>query len=240
VRLCIEEEQQTVQPISHPKSLMEVTADRIRDSIISGELPLGSKLSEQRLADTLGVSRSPVRDALAALQVEGLVNISPKRGSFVFTPDLRDVDELCEYRAMIETAALRKGIARNHIALMEALDAAMNTMETALKSDDTHSYTAGDLQFHKAIVVSCQNRAIIAAYRTSTSPIKALRTHLFTFLNARMDQSMAEHTAITNACRVKDADTAAARLEQHVGHLVEEFRAATDLAAAQKEKKVAR
>ena len=73
----------SLKKISQPISLMETAVGNIREAIISGQLPLGSKLSEQRLADTLGISRSPVRDALAALQSEGLVKISPKRGSFV-------------------------------------------------------------------------------------------------------------------------------------------------------------
>lgn len=213
-----------MQPINPPKSLMEVTTDRIRDAIISGELPLGSKLSEQRLADTLGISRSPVRDALAALQSEGLVNVSPKRGSFVFTPDLRDVDELCEHRAVLETAAIHKGLTRNHPALISQLDAAITAMQRALDKPDPQGYSVGDRQFHKAIVQACENRSIIKAYDHTISPVKALRTHLFTIMDEDTDRSMAEHVAILEACRAKDADLAASLLEQHIGHLAEAFR----------------
>ena len=85
-----------MDPIKPPQSLMELTAERIREAIIRGELPLGSKVSEQKLADTLRISRSPVREALALLQIEGLIRVLPKRGSFVFTPDEKTVDDLCD------------------------------------------------------------------------------------------------------------------------------------------------
>lgn len=215
-----------MQPIEQPKSLTETTADRIRDAIISGELPLGSKLSEQRLADMLHVSRSPVRDALAILQSEGLVEVSPKSGSYVFTPDLREVDELCEHRAVLEAAAIRMAISRNHGRLVELMSQSVAEMRKALRERDTARYTRGDLLFHQAIVDCCGNRSIIKAYRRAISPVKALRTHLFTILNATLKRSMDDHLALLAACRASDGNLAARLLEEHVGHLVEAFRTA--------------
>lgn len=213
-----------MQPVDHPKSLMEATADQIRHAIVSGELPLGSKLSEQRLADVLNVSRSPVRDALAALQSEGLVMISPNRGSFVFTPDLRVVDELCEHRAILETAALRIGITRNHANLLRAMESAGAEMERALAANNPHGYTVGDHQFHDAIIQGVENRSIEKGYNHTTSPLKALRTHLFTIMSENTDRSMAEHMAVIDAVRAKDAELAASYLGEHIGHLAEAFR----------------
>lgn len=215
-----------MKPIEQPKSLMEATAEQIRDAIVSGELPLGSKLSEQRLADIFGVSRSPVRDALASLQTEGLVNISAKRGSFVFTPDLKDVDDLCEYRAVLEAAALRMALARNPEVLVSGLSKSITEMQAALEKQDVRRYTRGDLQFHKAIIDTCGNRSIAQAYERTISPVMALRTHLFTIMNATLDRSMEEHAGLVEACRSGDADEAVRLLEEHVSHLVEAFRTA--------------
>ena len=214
-----------MQPVDHPKSLMEATAEQIRGAIVAGELPLGSKLSEQRLADVLGVSRSPVRDALAALQSEGLVTISPKRGTFVFTPNLRIVDELCEHRAVLETAALRLGIARNLACLLRNLEAASAEMERALAAQDTRGYTMGDHQFHNAIIMGSKNRSMEKSYNLTISPLKALRTHLFTIMSENTDRSMNEHIAVIEAVRAKDAELAASYLGEHIGHLAEAFRA---------------
>lgn len=214
-----------MKPVEHPKSLMEVTAEKIRFAIVSGELPLGSKLSEQRLADTLGVSRSPVRDALAALQSEGLVMISPKRGSFVFTPDLPVVDELCEHRAILETAALRLGVARNYQGLVEQLEKSCAAMQAALAADDPHGYTLADNQFHNAIIDGAANRSLSKSYNLTISPLKALRTHLFTIMTENTDRSLREHHQVIEAIRVKDVDLAVSDLAEHIGHLAEAFRA---------------
>ena len=214
-----------MQPIDHPKSLMEVTAAKVRDAIVSGALPLGSKVSEQRLADRLGVSRSPVRDALAALQAEGLVAISPKRGTYVFTPDLRVVDELCEHRSILETAALRLGILRNHSDLIAQLEKACAAMKQALDASDSHRYTMGDHQFHNAIIRGGQNRALEKSYNLTISPLKALRTHLFTIMSENTDRSMNEHIAVLEATRARNADLASFHLGEHIGHLAEAFRA---------------
>lgn len=215
-----------MKPIEQPKSLMEATAEQIREAIVSGELQLGSKLSEQRLADIFGVSRSPVRDALASLQTEGLVNISAKRGSFVFMPDLKDVDDLCEYRAVLEAAALRMALARNPDALVSGLSNSMAEMRAALEKRDVRRYTRGDLQFHKAIIETCGNRSMVQAYERTISPVMALRTHLFTIMNATLDRSMEEHAGLVEACRSGDADEAVRLLEEHVSHLVDAFRTA--------------
>lgn len=214
-----------MQPVNHPKSLMKVTEEKIREAIVSGELSLGSKLSEQSLADILGVSRSPVRDALAALQSEGLVTISPKRGTFVFTPDLRVVDELCEHRTILETAALRIGIERNCAALVRGLEAASADMERALAAHDPHGYTTGDQQFHNAIIEVVGNRTLSKSYNLTLSPLKALRTHLFTIMSENTDRSMGEHFALVEATRAKNVDLAVSCLADHIGHLSEAFRA---------------
>ncbi|MFK7854715.1 MAG: GntR family transcriptional regulator [Granulosicoccus sp.] len=213
-----------MQPVDQPKSLMEVTVEKIREAIVSGELPLGSKLSEQRLADTLGVSRSPVRDALAALQSEGLVTISPKRGSFVFTPDLRIVDELCEQRSILETAALRLGIERNYKELMRQLNRISVEMHKALDANDLHAYTSWDQQLHQVIIESADNRVLTKSYNHTISPLKALRTHLFTIMSENTDRSMNQHIAVIDAARAKKADLATSLLDEHIRHLAAAFR----------------
>lgn len=213
-----------MQPVDYPKSLMQVTTEKIRQAIVSGELSLGSKLSEQRLADALEVSRSPVRDALAALASEGLVTISPKRGTFVFTPDLRAVDELCEHRVILETAAIRLGIQRNHEELMDRLEKSCNEMHKALDANNAHGYTLADHEFHNSIIESAKNRALTKSYNLTISPLKALRTHLFTIMSENTNRSLSEHVAVIELARNKDAEQAASQLGEHIAHLATAFR----------------
>ncbi|MCO6409454.1 GntR family transcriptional regulator [Hoeflea alexandrii] len=216
----------SLKPIEQPVSLMEVTVDRIRDAIISGDLPLGCKLSEQRLADMLGISRSPVRDALAALQVEGLVTISPKRGSFVFTPDLKAVDEISEHRCILEKASIRKAIATNHPALLKRLADACGKMTEASRLEDALKYTKGDIDFHNSIIISGGNHSIASSYKRTIGPLMALRTHLFTIMNETLDRSMGEHLAVLEACRSKDVTGAEKLIDVHATHLVDAYRRA--------------
>ncbi len=213
-----------MEPVDYPKSLMQVTAEKIRQAIVSGELSLGSKLSEQRLADELGVSRSPVRDALAALGSEGLVTISPKRGTFVFTPDLKTVDELCEHRVILETAALRLGVQRNHDELMRRLEKSCNNMQKALNANNPHRYTLGDHEFHNSIIECAANRTLTKSYNLTISPLKALRTHLFTIMSEKTDRSLSEHVAVFEAVQSTDPDLAASQLSEHICHLAKAYR----------------
>lgn len=215
-----------MKPLEPPRSLMEITADRIRDAIISGELPLGSKLSEQKLALTLGISRSPVHNALALLQYEGLVEVQPKVGSFVFTPSLKQALDLCEHRAVLECAALRLALDLNAGALIDGLVACNARMREAIGRGDSTAYTQGDMAFHAHIVDSSGNSSMARAYQHTIGPLMALRTHLFTEMNAHLARSFAEHEALIDACREGRADDAAARLRVHIGHLVDEYQAA--------------
>ena len=216
----------SLKRIEPPVSLMEVTVDRIRDAIIAGELPLGCKLSEQRLADMLGISRSPVRDALAALQVEGLVTISPKRGSFVFTPDLKMVDEINEHRCILEKASIRKAIAENHAALLKSMGAACTRMTEAVARRDPLEYTRGDMDFHNSIILAGGNRSIASSYKRTIGPLMALRTHLFTIMNENLGRSMSEHMSMLEACRAKNAEEAERLVGVHAAHLVDAYRLA--------------
>ena len=87
--------------------------EQIRDLIITDKLGLGEQLSEQALAEQLGVSRTPVREAFLKLQTERLVEVKPQRGTFVFQYDTTELREICELREVLEPGALRIAIKRD-------------------------------------------------------------------------------------------------------------------------------
>src|SRR4029453_15916741 len=102
-----------MKQLERPQSLTAMAVDAIRRAIVGGDLGLGEQLSEGVLARTLGISKTPVREALQQLRNEGLVRIIPQTGSFVFTMSAHEVLELCELRLALEEAALRFAIERN-------------------------------------------------------------------------------------------------------------------------------
>ena len=136
--------------IEMPKSLTEIVAQRVRQAIIDGEFALGQMISEETLAESFGVSRTPVRDALTLLQTTGLVEIRSKRGSYVFQPDEADVQAICDFRAMLELHGATLSRAADREATLAALREAQAQMEAAAAADDDVAYGRGDSAFHEA------------------------------------------------------------------------------------------
>jgi DNA-binding GntR family transcriptional regulator len=167
-----------MRPIERPRSLTETVLAQLRESIVSGDLELGAALSERVLAEKLGVSKTPVREALAQLRVEGLVRIYPQRGAYVFTLSAREVIEICEFRQTLETAALRIAAERRPKELGGELDAIIADMQAARAGDDTKAYLRADTRFHQAFFRHCGNSYLIDTYELHIGKIAALRTHL--------------------------------------------------------------
>ena len=104
-------------PIKRPKSLRELALEYLRKSIIDGTLKMGQILSERKISEELGVSKSPVREALAQLRDEGLINIEPQKGARVFSLSDDEVSQICDFRLAIEMAAFELALSRNNKAL---------------------------------------------------------------------------------------------------------------------------
>ena len=208
-----------MKPISAAPSLMMQTAERIREAIIRGELKLGSKVSEQRLADILCVSRSPVREALAVLQMEGLIRILPKRGSFVFTPDMKLVTDLCDHRAVLEAACLKFAIRDHHGDLIRNMRKGHDDMERAIEAGDNVAYSFGDMTFHKAIIESSGNLSIASVYTRTIGPLMAVRTEVLKSSRAHMEISMRDHRELVAACAAGDVDGAVDVATRHIMRL---------------------
>ncbi|MGB1322210.1 MAG: GntR family transcriptional regulator, partial [Vibrio gallaecicus] len=111
-----------MKSITRPKSLTENVAENLRYSIVSGELSLGQPLSEASLSETFNVSKTPVREALFILKQEGLIDIIPQKGSFVFKPDEKSIVELCNFRSYIEPIAIAESIKNNPQEFLESLE----------------------------------------------------------------------------------------------------------------------
>src|SRR6188474_950945 len=115
-----------LKPIERPESLAESVVKRLREAIVSGDFELGQPLSERQLAELLEVSKTPVREAMAQLRLEGLIRILPQRGAFVFTLSQQEVVEICELRQALEASALRGAMERNSALFTEDLAAVVN------------------------------------------------------------------------------------------------------------------
>jgi DNA-binding GntR family transcriptional regulator len=191
--------QHMVSVIQRPATLTEIALQQIRTSIVEGTLPLGSALSEGQLAVSLGISKTPVREALAQLRMEGLVTIVPQSGTFVFTPTAAEVSEICVFRQTLEAAALRLSIAINRLGLVAGLTEVCVSMDKAHAAGDENAYLQLDVAFHELFFTHAGNRYLVDAYARLMPKVKALRTHLAA--RPEHTQCYEEHMQILDAIR---------------------------------------
>lgn len=213
--------------IEMPKSLTEIVAQRVRQAIIDGEFALGQMISEETLAESFGVSRTPVRDALTLLQTTGLVDIRSKRGSFVFQPDEEDVQAICDFRAMLELHGAKRSHAMNREATVAGLRAIFLQMVAAAEADDEIGYGRCDSAFHEALFTHSGNAYVVNAYALVSGKIAALRTNMAKQFSDARAVSLEEHRAIIQYLDEGDFDRLEQLINLHVGRTVEAFRLAS-------------
>ena len=213
------------QEAGAPENLTTRVTEAIRQSIVDAEFALGEALSESTLAARLGVSRTPVREALTTLQRQGLIVIRPQSGSFVFMPSEEDVAELCEFRRLIETAALRLACVRRREQALAQMRAAIAAMETAHEAGDALAYARADAAFHDAIVENSANRYLIESYTLVSGRVSALRTRNLSVSTPLRRRSNSAHRAIVAAFEKGDLPEAERIVDEHVSQMVLGFRA---------------
>lgn len=201
--------------IARPKSLRELALEQLRSQIIDGTLKMGQALSERRISEELGVSKSPVREALAQLRDEGLVIIEPQKVARVFTLNSNEVAQICDFRLAMETAAFELALARNPIILAKEMEQLVREMTAAQAANDTPTYLSLDTQFHQLIFKHAANIYLSASYSRYVGKIAALRTHLASMpLHTKL--SYKEHKLIAKAAKNGDMINIRTLLSEHI------------------------
>jgi DNA-binding GntR family transcriptional regulator len=212
-------------PSSGKKATVEELAEELREAILSGELATGTWLRQERLAEQYGLSRTPIREALRALQAQRLVEVVPHRGALVCGPTLRDINEAYAVRAELEgfAAELAAGLARDAEIerLHEAEDLFRRAVEESPAGDDPASGRPGwseanDL-FHEVIISAAGNRRLaemIATLhqrfpRNFTWGALAGSSHL-------LQENVAQHREIARAIAAHDPPLARQAMRTHV------------------------
>jgi DNA-binding GntR family transcriptional regulator len=203
-----------VKRIARPRSLTAIVVDQIRDLIVTDKLGLGEQLSEQALAEQLGVSRTPVREAFLKLQTERLVEVKPQRGTFVFQYDLTELREICELREVLETGALRIALGRDRDGLIKELRSRNKTAQGVVAKGPA-AYQPYDTAFHETLVEASGNRELIAAYEKIAGRVRAIRYRLTTTME-QIQGSQRDHGMVIDALIAGDDPAAATALGRHV------------------------
>ena len=200
--------------LDRPRSLTDLAVDRIRQGIVEGRLGFGEQLSEAALAVNLGISKTPVREALLRLKMDGLVDIQPQRGTFVFRLEPDEVRALTEFREIIETEALGLAMRRDLSDLVTALKANLARMPRG-RNVDPRAVHALDTEFHEAIVAACGNPHLVAAYGLVGYRIEALRYRLPEH-DEQVGHCQQNHARIVARIAEGDVRRAQSALREHV------------------------
>ena len=164
--------------IERPRSLTALVVDELRARIVDGRLRLGEHVSENALAAELGISKTPVREALLQLKLDRLVEILPQRGTYVFRLGPADVVKVTECREVLEVEAAAIAMKRNGRELAVRMASVLNDMRKAYNAGDIVAYRTLDGDYHRTLIDACGNSYITDAYAPIGLRIQALRSRL--------------------------------------------------------------
>jgi DNA-binding GntR family transcriptional regulator len=204
--------------LTAPRTIAGQVAERLKEEILAGEREPGSRLRQVEIAQRLGVSTTPVREALAMLQREGLVRLNAQRGAVVFLPSVRDLREHYEIRAALEALAAAKSAERFEPDWALPLEAVLDEMRDG---PPAARYIALNQRFHTTLYEHsgrAQLVSMIAALRDASSAYLHIYRAQADFPVERLD---AEHRAILAACVARDPERAATATREHLENTVE-------------------
>lgn len=217
-------------PLAHYPDLGDRVYYLIREQILTGKLPPGSLLLGVELARDMGVSRTPVADALNVLAAEGLVEVSPRKGYFVATLDTQAYLDLMDARLAIELAAVERGITRandsQRAAIRQQLALVNECRDEERHGDDYQEWLRRDAEFHELLVGSAGNPYLTEVYRRLSARVHL--AHIRFSLNAGLRPSqhaMREHEAILAAFESGDLAALKAAIGEHSDRSVQFYAA---------------
>ncbi len=176
----------------------------------------GALLSEAEIAATVGVSRTPVREALLRLESEGLVALYPKRGVLVLPVSAQEIDDVIDARRLVEVHAAGRVWARR-AQLVPQLEPPLDTMREARDSGDVVALMSADRCFHATVVDSGGNRILADVYQRLRDRQMRIGIATMRAEPERMDRAVAEHTELLDALRGDDPARWTRLVEQHIG-----------------------
>ncbi|WP_311029618.1 GntR family transcriptional regulator [Mesorhizobium koreense] len=176
MKLYPEVEPLSLEKLNRPESLSEMAGRELRDAIIEGRLKLGDQLSEIRLSKMLGISKTPVREALMQLRREGLVQIDPQRGTSIFRIEDREIDQIAGFRRLLETEAARLIFLSDKAPVLRHMAKILEAMDRAIAREAFQTYRRLDADFHMALIEGAGNSYLVSAYGLIAAKIGALRS----------------------------------------------------------------
>ncbi len=200
------------------KTTTELVLDKLRDRILSGDIPPGEPLRQELLAEEMGVSRIPVREALRLLSAEGMVDTIPHKGAFVSMLSRAEVEEFFDLRLRLEPWLLREAIPRLGKVELNRAERLVAEMDAAPPS----AWGQLNWQLHEGLYRAAGRPAALGIVRMLHE--KSERYFRFQIVNAPIrQQAHEEHLAIIDLCRHRQADEAEASMAKHIEGAAEQI-----------------
>lgn len=195
-----------------PKPLYVEVAERLRQQIYSRALEPGSWIDEMKMAQTFGISRTPLREALKVLAAEGLITMKVRRGAYVTEVSEKDLRDVYHLLAVLESDAVAT-VARNASAQqIQQLHDLHLDLEGAL--GDAHRFFQINEQFHTLLLTACENRFLLQTV-TDLRKVMKLNRHMSLFKQGRIQDSLREHGAIMLHLTERNAEAARLAMLTH-------------------------
>ena len=197
------------------KPLRELVLEAIREAIINGSLQPRERLMEIQLAEELGVSRTPVREALRHLELEGFIVMVPRKGAYVADLSFKDIADVFEIRASLE--GLAAGLAAERITSgeLEEMERLLVEKGEAIAKNDINQLVEVDTKFHEAIYRASRNDRLSSIISNLREQIQRFRSTSLSY-PGRMKESLEEHRAIVDAINSRDIQLARQLSQEHI------------------------
>ena len=195
--------------------LRDIVFQNLRNAIITGELQPGERLMETQLGEKLGVSRTPIREAIRKLELEGLVVMVPRKGAQVAQFTEKDIQDVLEVRAALDALAAKIACKRMDDRTFLKLQLAIAEYSYAAKNKELQTMIEKDVAFHDIIIEATQNDKLIQIFNNLKEQVNRYR---ITYLKNTEDSEtvVAEHTAILEALKNKDEEMASNLASKHI------------------------
>ncbi|CAN5383940.1 GntR family transcriptional regulator [soil metagenome] len=195
----------------------EDVKDFLLDAILSGELKPGDRIVETHIAQRIGVSQGPVREALRDLELFGFVESEPFRGTRVRQTTIDDLVEVYPVRAALEGVAAREAAKRITPTTLSELERLLQLMRDAANADDRKSHIEFDVQFHKTVVESSGNRMLFNMWQSAR--LSGSTTVTVALAHRSLMELADRHNPIIDALRNGDPDAAETAMRGHIEEL---------------------
>ena len=196
-------------------SLHDEVAAQLRERIFAGELAPGTFLDEVRLAEQMKISRTPLREALKVLTVEGIVRHEPRRGCFVNEVTEKDLDEIFPVLALLEGRCAYEAAQNATDADLQKLEEMHDRLVKHCQARRINEYYDANFAIHEAIIALADNRWLAQVIGDLRKIVKLARLQQL-HAPGRLDQSLAEHLAVFAALQARDAEGAEAAMRTHL------------------------